>query len=93
MRVPRAFNPVHADSLFQAQNAATRVDGREALQHAARLVQEGRLDEAEAQARRALADPATQAAAYSVLGTIRFQQQRFDDSIVLFQKAIQLETA
>lgn len=54
-------------------------------------MQEGRLDEAEAQARRALTDPATQAAACSVLGTIRFQQQRFDDSIVLFQKAIQLD--
>ena len=26
-----------------------------------------------------------------MLGTIRFQQQRFDDSIVLFKKAIRLD--
>ena len=54
-------------------------------------MQQGTLDEAEAQARRALADPATEAAACSVLGTIRFQQQRFDDSIDFFQKAIHLD--
>jgi tetratricopeptide (TPR) repeat protein len=61
------------------------------LQTAAVLVQQGQLDEAERQARKALSDPATQAPAYSVLGTIRFQQKRFDDSIVLFKKAIQLD--
>lgn len=54
-------------------------------------MQQGTLDEAEVQARRALADPATEAAACSVLGTIRFQQQRFDDSIDFFQKAIHLD--
>jgi len=54
-------------------------------------VQEGSLEEAEAQARRALTDPATEASARSVIGTIRFQQQRFDDSIVQFEKAIRLD--
>jgi len=53
-------------------------------------VQQGRLDEAEAQARRALGDPATQAVAYSVLGTISFQRNQLDDSIVSFKKAIAL---
>jgi len=72
------------------QNPAPRAAGSEALQTAAQLVQQGRLDEAERQARRALSDPVTEAAAYSVLGTISFQRQRFDESILRFKKAIQL---
>ncbi len=58
----------------RGQSGPPRADGSQALQSAAQLVQQGRLDEAEAQARRALGDPATQAAAYSVLGTISFQR-------------------
>ena len=73
------------------QRASSTVDGREALQNAAHLVRQGQLDDAERQARRALADPATQAAAYSVLGTISFQRQRVDDSIGFLKKAIQLD--
>jgi len=53
-------------------------------------VQQGRLDEAEAQARRALADPATQAVAYSVLGTISFQRNQLEDSVASFKKAVAL---
>jgi cellulose synthase operon protein C len=75
----------------RGQSGPPRADGSQALQSAAHLVQQGRLDEAEAQARRALGDPATQAAAYSVLGTISFQRKRLDDSIVFFKKAIQLD--
>ena len=75
----------------RGQSGPPRADGSQALQSAAHLVQQGRLDEAEAQARRALSDPATQAAAYSVLGTISFQRKRLDDSIVFFKKAIQLD--
>jgi tetratricopeptide (TPR) repeat protein len=86
-----ASPPVQAASPLPTQNAAPRVDSREALQHAARLVQQGMLDEAEYEARRALADPDTRAAAYSVLGTIRVQQKRFDDSITFFKKAIALD--
>jgi len=65
-------------------------DSREALQRAATLVQQGRLDEAEQQARLALSDPETQAVAYSVLGTIRFQQKRLPESVTFLQKAIGL---
>ena len=75
----------------RGQSGPPRADGSQALQTAAYLVQEGRLDEAEAQAQTALTDPATRAAANSVLGTIRFQQHRFDDSIIFFKKAIQLD--
>ena len=73
------------------QRATPSVNGPEALRSAAQLVQQGQLDQAELQAKRALGDPATRAAAYSVLGTISFQQKRFDDSAVLFKKAIELD--
>lgn len=55
------------------------------------LAQQGRLEEADQQARLALADPETRAVAYSVLGAIRFQQKRFGESASLLQKAIRLE--
>jgi tetratricopeptide (TPR) repeat protein len=73
-----------------ASTAAFGADARDALQKAALLVQQGRLDEADQQARLALADPDTRAAAYSVLGTIRFQQQRLPESVGFLQKAIDL---
>ena len=78
-------------SSARGQGGPPRADSSQALQSAAHLVQQGRLDEAEAQARRALGDPTTQAAAYSVLGTISFQRKRLDESIVFFKKAIQLD--
>jgi tetratricopeptide (TPR) repeat protein len=81
---------VNAQGHGQGASAAA-VDGREALQSAAQFVRQGRLDEAERQARRALADPNTEAAAYSVLGTISFQQHRVDESIGFLKKAIQLD--
>jgi tetratricopeptide (TPR) repeat protein len=55
------------------------------------LVQQGRLEEADQQARLALADPETRAVAYSVLGAIRAQQKRLDESASFLQKAIDLE--
>ena len=75
--------------LTSAAFAAT--DGRQALQQAADLAQAGQIEEAEAKARIALLDPATRAAANSVLGTIRFQQKRLPESTSFFQEAIRLE--
>lgn len=66
-------------------------DSREALRKAALLVQQGRLEEADQQARLALSDPDTRAVAHSVLGAIRFQQNRLDDSVRLFREALRLE--
>ncbi len=83
--------PASAAPAAFLQTAAPRPDPRDSLQTAALLVQQGRLDEAERHARLALADPATQAVAYSVLGTIRFQQQRLGDSIIFFKRAIRLD--
>jgi len=62
-----------------------------AIQNAALLVQQGRLDEAEAQARQALSDPSTRAVANSVLGTISFQRNQIDESAIFFKNAIQLD--
>ena len=73
------------------QGPSSDVDGPAALQRAAQLVQQGRLDEAEQQARLALSDSETRAVAYSVLGVIRVQQKRLDESATLLQKAIGLE--
>jgi tetratricopeptide (TPR) repeat protein len=67
------------------------VDGREALKAAVALVQQGKLGEADRQAQKALADPETRAVAYSILGTIKLQQSRLDDSAKLLGEAIRLE--
>ena len=83
---------VAADSpASAAQSTASRVDGREALQKAVALVQQGRLDEAEQPARLALRDPETRAVANSVLGTVRLQQQRLVESVAFLREAILLE--
>ena len=66
-------------------------DSREALQKAADLVQQGQFEQADREARRALSDPQTRAVAYSVLGIIRFQQRRLDDSAKFLQEAIRLD--
>jgi tetratricopeptide (TPR) repeat protein len=83
----------HSRPSAGAQAALSRVDGRDALHKAALLVQQGRLDEADRQVQPALSDPETQAVACSVLGTIRFQQKRFEESATLLEKAIRLEPA
>src|SRR5262249_43146047 len=64
---------------------------QQALQRAAVLVQEGRLREADQQAQLALSDPATRAAACSVLGAIRVQQDRLAEGAELLQEAIRLD--
>jgi tetratricopeptide (TPR) repeat protein len=74
--------------LFLPLSPELRADSRQALQRAVDLVQEGRLEEADQQARLALSDPQTHAVACSVLGTIRFQQKQFPESVTLLQEAI-----
>jgi tetratricopeptide (TPR) repeat protein len=64
---------------------------REALQQAAILVEEGRLEEADRQVQPALSDPDTRAAACSVLGAIRLQQERLAEGAQLLQEAIRLQ--
>jgi tetratricopeptide (TPR) repeat protein len=79
-------------ALFSLNSSyAYAVDSRAALQRAADLVQQGHLDEADRQAHLALSDPQTRAAACSVLGTIRLQQQRIPESVNFLEQAIRLE--
>jgi tetratricopeptide (TPR) repeat protein len=61
------------------------------LQKAASLIQQGKLEEADQQAQLALSDPQTRPGACSVLGSIRFQQNRLPESARLFEEAIRLE--
>jgi tetratricopeptide (TPR) repeat protein len=77
--------------LLLASISAFAADGAGAIRTAAALVEQGRLDAAERQARLGLNDPRTRAAAYTILGTIRLQQQRIPESITLFQHAIGLD--
>ena len=70
---------------------STAVDGRAALKTAVALVQQGKLVEADKQARRALEDPETRAVAYSILGTIKLQEKKLQDSATLLNEAIRLE--
>jgi len=78
-------------AFVSVRGVAVATDSRQALQNAATLVQEGKLEQAEQQAQVALSDPQTRAAACSVLGSIRFQQKRLPESASLFEKAIRLE--
>jgi len=66
------------------------VAGLAALEKAAALVQQGKLAEADQQAQVALSSPDTRAAANSVLGTIRLQQNRPRDAVGYLQEAIRL---
>jgi len=65
--------------------------GQAALERAAVLVQEGKLQEADQQAQLALSDPATRAVACSVLGAIRVQQDRLDEGAKLLEEAVRLD--
>jgi protein O-GlcNAc transferase len=77
--------------LLLSTAAVVQTDPREALQNAANLVKQRQLDKAEQQARLALSDPQIRPAAYSVLGTIRFEQKRLAESAKFFQEAVRLE--
>jgi len=86
-----AWAPLVCLLAFLCASAALAADSREALQKAASLIQQGKLEEADQQARLAMSDPRTRAGACSVLGSIRFQQKRLSESAILFKEAIRLE--
>jgi tetratricopeptide (TPR) repeat protein len=70
---------------------AHAIDARTALQNAASLFEQGRLEEADQQAQLALSNPQTRPVACSVLGSIRLQQKRLPESARLLEEAIRLE--
>lgn len=86
-----ARTPLFCLLVFLCAAAAVGSDSRLALQKAASLFQQGKLDEADQQAQVALSDPLTRAGACSVLGSIRLQQKRLPESATLFKEAIRLE--
>jgi len=90
IRMPRLAAAVCLSSAL-SPGSAFADEAHEALQKAAALVQDGRLQEADQQAQLALADPETRAAACSVLGAIRLQQDRLREGAELLQEAIRLE--
>ncbi len=63
-------------------------DPSEHLRLSVRLMQEGKLDAAEAEASRALGDPATKPVAQALMGSIRLQQGRPDEGARLLESAI-----
>lgn len=74
--------------LLFAGVAAAQIDH---VQNAARLLDEGRLNDAEAQARLALNTPGTRALALSILGTIRVQEGKYQEGEQFLTKALALE--
>jgi tetratricopeptide (TPR) repeat protein len=62
------------------------------LQRAAELISRGDLDAAEGESRLALNDAVNRAAAWATLGTIRLRQKKFDESVTLLEKALQLNS-
>jgi tetratricopeptide (TPR) repeat protein len=60
------------------------------IQAAADLLSKGDLAQAEAEARRALPDPAIRPVALAMLGTIRLQEGKTEESITLLQQALSL---
>ncbi|PYQ43527.1 MAG: hypothetical protein DMF77_09655 [Acidobacteria bacterium] len=71
--------------------ATLAAQAQAALQRAAALVEQGRLQEADQQAQLALSDPDTRAAACSVLGAIRVQQRRLEEGADLLREAVRLD--
>ncbi len=60
------------------------------IEAAVKLIQQGRLTEAEAEARKALNEPSSRPLADAVLGAIRLQQERYEESEVFLKRAVQL---
>lgn len=77
--------------MFLCTAVAFTTDSRQALQKATSLIRQGKLEEADQQAQLALSDPQTRAAACSVLGSIRLQQNRLPEGASLLKEAIRLE--
>jgi tetratricopeptide (TPR) repeat protein len=60
------------------------------IESASRLLSEGNAEQAEAEARQALGTPATRALALAMLGTIRLQQGKYEDSTNFLMQALAL---
>lgn len=61
------------------------------LQRALEFINQGNLTAAEGEARLAINEPATRAAAWATLGTIRLQQAKYDEGERLLRRALSLD--
>jgi tetratricopeptide (TPR) repeat protein len=61
------------------------------IEVAARLLSQGQLAQAETEARKALGSPGTRALALAMLGTIRLQESKYDESIGFLTQALTLD--
>ena len=86
-----AWAPLFCLTVFLCAAVAQAIDSRQALEKAASLIQQGKLDEADHQAQVALSDPQARAVACSVLGSIRLKQNRLQDGARLLKEAIRLD--
>ncbi len=69
---------------------ATALPSSDHLQTAIQLINQGDLDGGEKEARLALNSPEERAPAWGILGTIRVQQKKYDESVEFLRKAIDL---
>ena len=83
----RQFALVLPLALVLASAAFSQV---EHIQNAARLLDQGQLNKAEAEARQGLNSPATRALALSILGTIRVQEGKYQEGEHFLTKALAL---
>jgi tetratricopeptide (TPR) repeat protein len=60
------------------------------MEEAVRLLNQGQISQAEAEARQALSNPTTRAVALSMLGTIRVQEGKYDESADFLNQALAL---
>ena len=60
------------------------------IEMAARLLSQGQVDQAETEARQALGNPTTRALAFAMLGTIRLQEGRYEESASFLTQALAL---
>ena len=63
------------------------------IQDSVRLLQAGDLAAAETKAELALSEPATEAVATALLGSIRIQQKRYEQGVELLERAVQIDSA
>ena len=90
LRFPLA-SAIRWSLVFTSLVAATEgnTDPAQSLQRSVQLMQEGNLEAAEAEASRALDNPATKPVAYALLGSIRLQQNRHEEGTKLLESAIE----
>ncbi len=80
-------------AMLAASLAGAEVEPRSHLQRSALLLEQGNLLGAESEARQALEHADTKTGAMALLGSIRLQQERYEEGIDLLERAIEADPA